>query len=229
MEGEFDTQQNVKNHEISDTTETKDTEDQSESQSFIILLKRCYNNLTRSRLVHHRDTDMDALRYFEEMCNKALPRNKHELDTKDIIRELYYADKTSFARCLVGAPHYVLLTEARAMVLHFGIQDLVYIEWKDDAYLVKNNEQWAKSRRTVKKSVVPTKKHEIKPRVKVIKKEYRPHAEGEASLLKKMNDRLDRLERVLEVTKDIIISENPFEKLSDATEQWGDLEEVSTN
>jgi hypothetical protein len=115
--------------------------EREKNQSFIARLKSSYRLLERSRLANHRETDQDALGYFQRICNESLPKNEAEQEFKDGIRELYYANKTSFTQCLVRAPHYVLLTEARAIVLHFGVQDLVYIEWKNNEYVVSENKR----------------------------------------------------------------------------------------
>jgi hypothetical protein len=134
----MDSQQNVKKYvAISDISEIID--DQQEPSGFIQLQKKCYQKLASSRLVNHEETDEEAMAHFQEWCNKSLPRNPAEEEMKHAIRELYYADRDGFNRCLNGAPHYVLLTEARAIVLHFGIHYRVYITWDGASYTVERN------------------------------------------------------------------------------------------
>jgi hypothetical protein len=116
---------------------------------YISRLKDCYKFLDRSRLTSKQETDLDALEHFQDYCNKALPQTREEELVKTAVRDLYFADKTSFTRCLVRAPHFVLLTEAHAIVKHFGIQELVYIEWHDNKYIVTLNNLETNPRRRI--------------------------------------------------------------------------------
>lgn len=106
-------------------------------------LRIVYNKLVNSRVIKQRETDEEALKYFETECNKALPKNQHELEICDVIKSMYHADKTSFAKCIITMPQYVLLTEARAIVFLFNIQNLIYIEWNKNSqqYIVRKNDR----------------------------------------------------------------------------------------
>ena len=81
--------------------------------SYVSRLKSCYKFLSSSRVVNRRETDPEALEYFQRFCNDTVPKNEFELQFRDTIRDLYYADKTSFLRCVSKSPYLILLTENR--------------------------------------------------------------------------------------------------------------------
>lgn len=122
-------------------------EDTSSKFGYICYLKGCYKDLNTSRLVKNRETDQDALEYFQNTCNRALPRNEAESTLKQILLELYRSNRTAFSKCLEGAPHFFLLIEARALVHHFGIHDLIYMEWKNDKYEVLREKKKKKAKK----------------------------------------------------------------------------------
>lgn len=110
--------------------------------SYVSRLKSCYKFLSSSRVVNRRETDPEALEYFQRFCNDTVPKNEFELQFRDAIRDLYYADKTSFLRCASKSPHLILLTENREIVMHFRIQDLVFIKWDGYQYSVEKNDPY---------------------------------------------------------------------------------------
>lgn len=113
----------------------------SEVNNYIEKLRRIYKSLLSSRVISQRESDPEALQYFEKCCNESLPINDHENDLRDLVRNLYYTDKTAFKSCTSKNSHLILLTEARAVVVHFGVQNLIYIEWDKDNkqyHVVKN-------------------------------------------------------------------------------------------
>lgn len=116
------------------------SETETQNQTYTGRLRSCYKYLARSRVVNRRETDEEALEYFQRFCNDTIPKNAHEAEIRDTLRNMYYTNKTSFIQCINKDPHLVLLTEARAIVVHFGIHDLIYIQWTNGSYLVKKNE-----------------------------------------------------------------------------------------
>src|SRR5271163_2947010 len=103
------------------------------SISYTELLRECYGRLVNSRLAHHRESEQDAREHFQKILNDSLPRNKYEEESKKIVRNIYYSNKTEFLNNHVRKlPELILLTEARAIVNTFGIQDIVYVSWHND-------------------------------------------------------------------------------------------------
>jgi hypothetical protein len=153
MEQSADSKQIVHEQDVFNIISEQEIEgDGNYSQGYNNLLKSCYKNMLDSRLVKHRDTDLEALSYFNQLCNRTIPRTDSEKEIKNMFREMYYGDKTSYLSCINKTPHLVLLTEARAIVLHFGIFDIIYIEWKDDQYIVSKNDYYEYPRQDRKSS-----------------------------------------------------------------------------
>jgi hypothetical protein len=145
MEGDVDCQQTVKNQEpIATLVEDTPTDLPDEKLTYIALIRRCYNSLNSCRLVDKKDTDADALSYFQAVCNRTVPRDDNERDFKKTFREMFYSSKTDFSKYLVRLPHLVLLTDTRAIVNHFGVQELIMLEWdrENNTYTVKNNTKY---------------------------------------------------------------------------------------
>lgn len=111
-----------------------------EPTNYIIKLKTCYKYLAKSRVVNRRETDDEALEYFQRFCNDAIPKTDNEIQFRDAIRDLYYADKTSFLKCAIKHPYFILLTESRTIVIHFNIQDIIFIKWDGSQYTVQKND-----------------------------------------------------------------------------------------
>ena|SRR5271168_2720457 len=108
--------------------------------SYISRLKQAYKNIDSSRVVTKKETDTDALSYFQQMCNNTLPKSESEAELRETIRNMFYADRTCFYRCVVKNEYLILLTEARSIVLHFHINNLVYVEWNGSQYVVRKND-----------------------------------------------------------------------------------------
>jgi hypothetical protein len=111
-------------------------------QSYVSRLQSCYKYLERSRVVKHYATDEDALQYFEKFCNDALPApgDHSERDFRNVFRDIYYKNKRNFHEVIAKVhPYLILLTEARAIVMHFGVENVIYINWETDRYCVSVN------------------------------------------------------------------------------------------
>lgn len=96
---------------------------------YIEKIKHQYRLLCNSRLVLKHETDFEALEFFEVALNETNPATKEENDIKMLVRKLYLNDKVAFQKCIEKDPFYILMTEARSIVFHFGIQYLIYIKW----------------------------------------------------------------------------------------------------
>jgi hypothetical protein len=152
-----DDQQTVKTQKIPKCL-VEDQQGSDDNLTYISLVMRSYRTLGNSRLVVRQETDLESLTYFQKMINQCLPRTRDEIDFRNTIRNIYREDKTGFNKYLETMPHLVLLTEARAMVTHFGIQDHVYIEWKDGSYRVVNNEKFSSMNGSEKRKAIAAKR-----------------------------------------------------------------------
>lgn len=101
------------------------------------MLKRVqetYNDICASNVCRHKDVSAAALLQFQQYLNEVIPRDEHEREMRDMVRCFYHGNKRAFLSCLEKCPHVVLLTEARAIITHFDIADLVYIKWNGESY-----------------------------------------------------------------------------------------------
>lgn len=115
-------------------------------QSYASRLEACYKFLTRSRVVKKGETDADALEYFARFCNDALPaaNDLAEHEFRKHFRDLYHKNKKLYHDFVVAThPYLILLTEARAIVTHFKVDNLIYINWEGDRYRVVVNKRFA--------------------------------------------------------------------------------------
>jgi len=69
-----------------------------------------------------------------------LPKNNAESELRDTLRNMYYTDISAFTRCINRNQHLVLLTEAKAIVFHYRINNLIYIVWNNNQYNVQKSE-----------------------------------------------------------------------------------------
>ena len=107
---------------------------------YLYKLRTKYNILKTSRLVVKGDKDKEALDYFQKNLNDSIYTNEHEYEITAMIKNLYYADKASFNRCARKEPALILLTENRNIVVHFKIQDIIFIQWTGNDYVVQEND-----------------------------------------------------------------------------------------
>lgn len=109
-------------------------------RSYIERLRSTYNHLIKSRVVNKGETDKDALEFFEHHCNESLPKTGAEIEFRTLIKNMYFSDKTAFRKCIKDQPFLILLTEARAFVVHLKVQNKVFIRWEGKSYTVEVND-----------------------------------------------------------------------------------------
>jgi hypothetical protein len=94
--------------------------------------------LKRSRAVSKKETDEEALGFFQSVLNKAQPVSKEELIQHQLIKSLYNENKSQFLSFIRNTrmESLILWTEARAIVSHFGLRGSIYAKWtgKDTMY-----------------------------------------------------------------------------------------------
>lgn len=110
------------------------------ARSYIERLKWAHGNLMKSRVVTKGESDEDALGFFEHYCNESLPQTPEEVEFRTLVKNMYFTDKTAFGKCVREQPFLMLLTEARAFVYHFKVQNLIYIRWNGKSYNITVND-----------------------------------------------------------------------------------------
>jgi|SRR6185437_15389085 len=172
-------------------------------QTFTERLRVCYSQLCKSRVVNKRETDDEALEFFQSFCNISIPRNDAERELNMTIRSLYYGDKTSFIKCAEKAPHLILLTEARSIVLHFGIYNLIYLNWDKNTSqykAVKNEASLDKFHKKGKNS--PTYKRKGGPTYAELLDRIERLEKSEKETSKEKKNELEQIEPDLESPKE---------------------------
>jgi hypothetical protein len=190
--------------------------------SYLEVIGSAYLGISKCRLVCKHETDVDALKHFEDLCNMTVPKTKEQEELKIAIRQLYYANRTSFSACLNQCPQYSLVIEGRVIVATLGIQDLVYIEWDADSkkFIVHKNE---------KKSAVlgPRRKEPRSP-----KTSHGRHKKQNPKYIRKVDTAsLDERIKALEEQLNKLESprSDPESPVSEEKQQWGDIGVDPTN
>jgi hypothetical protein len=96
--------------------------------TYIDKIKECYKQLSKSEIVQNKTVNDDTLYHFQKYCNESLPVSKDEEAFKNVIRSMYYTDKSGFLACVENMPHLILLTEGRAITSFFKVEYVIYNE-----------------------------------------------------------------------------------------------------
>lgn len=113
-------------------------------EDYLKRLRHAYKQLLHSRVVKNKHVDSEALAYFQRYCNQAIPTNAQESSWYNLFRKIYYAHRRNFQEIVVKVdPCTILMAEARAIVVHFGVENLIYINWnrENNSYEVVVNER----------------------------------------------------------------------------------------
>jgi hypothetical protein len=108
-------------------------------------LRTNYKSIMTSDLVENKVLNETNLKAFQTLLNEAQPYSDDESVIQKTIQFLYRQNVTSFYKFLIKNKmnHVVLWTESKCIVMHLGLQGLVYISWNKEkrvyeVYLHKN-------------------------------------------------------------------------------------------
>lgn len=174
------------------------------NDSYTGRLQVVYDKMVNSRVVNKRETDDEALNHFQQLCNETLPKNIYEVEFRNAIKNMYYTNRTSFDACVTSTPYLRLITEARSIVLHFGIDMIIYIKWiesQNQYEVLKNNKQFAPNYyNSYKKKFVP-RPHNMGPKQKHhhdvsrdVKHDIKHEKQTQNNDLLKLEERIAKLE-----------------------------------
>ena len=92
-----------------------------------------YRLLGESRLISKRDSDPEALQYFQTVLNKAQPVSTEELLLHRFVRAMYNENKNKFLSFIRNTYFecLVLWTDHTTIVNFTGLRGVVYIEWNN--------------------------------------------------------------------------------------------------
>ena len=90
-----------------------------------------YNSLRKSRVVLKRDTDDEALKYFQKLLNNAQPTGGDDLVVQRFVKSQYNDNKHRYLSFIrnTASECLVLWTESRSIVNFLGLRGLIYIKW----------------------------------------------------------------------------------------------------
>ena len=92
-----------------------------------------YRLLGESRLITKRDSDPEALQYFQTVLNKAQPVSSEELLLHRFVRAMYNENKNKFLSFIRNTYFecLVLWTDHVTIVNFTGLRGVIYIEWNN--------------------------------------------------------------------------------------------------
>ena len=112
-----------------------------------------YKEIRDSALISNKTLNEQTIAEFQVSLNKAQPNNEDERNMRSLIQYLYRRNPTNFCQFLIRSrlSHLILWTEAKCIVIHFGLRSIVYIKWNNNEYecslhknisnLIENNDQ----------------------------------------------------------------------------------------
>jgi hypothetical protein len=95
-----------------------------------------YKQITSSALIAGRVLNDDSIAEFQQLLNYAQPQNERDSTMRSIVQYLYRKNPGNFCRFLTRSrlSHLVLWTEAKCIVRHFKLQNIVYVKWNSGSY-----------------------------------------------------------------------------------------------
>ena len=95
-----------------------------------------YKEIRDSALILNKTLNEKTIAEFQVSLNKAQSNNEDERNMRSLIQYLYRRNPTNFCQFLIRSrlSHLILWTEAKCIVLHFGLRSIVYIKWNNNEY-----------------------------------------------------------------------------------------------
>jgi len=118
-------------------------------------IKKCYNELETNKIITNKIINAETMKHFEDCINETLPTNDAESEFNKTIKALYYHNPAGFEMCAKLSQYLFLLVDAKTIVTYFNINELIFIKWVDNRYLVEIN----------RSCVEPYKKNTYEPKV----------------------------------------------------------------
>ena len=99
-------------------------------------LKDSYFKIKNCRLLTEKTLTEQNINEFQDMLNEAQPYNNEEVADRRLIQFLYRKNPNNFCQYLArsGVSSFVLWTESKSIVTHFGLKGIVYVKWDENKY-----------------------------------------------------------------------------------------------
>lgn len=183
-----------------------------------------YNLLKKSRLVVKKETDEEALSYFQNILNEAQPNTPEDLILHQLVKGMYNENKHRFLSFIKNTSFecLVLWTESRSIVNYLGLRGVVYTKWtgKETLYSI-----------TRFNSTMNDKNDQTSYEHPLVRRHRKQKSKETKETLK-----MDVLEPVLEKINDNTVIDNKKEEISELPDlpsltrmtsnmKWGDIPE----
>lgn len=95
-----------------------------------------YKEIRDSELIRNKVLTDDSIASFQHSLNKSQPISDDEVKMRSFIQYLYRKNPTNFCKFLSRSKlnHLILWTEAKCIVMYFGLRGIVYVKWNDSEY-----------------------------------------------------------------------------------------------
>jgi hypothetical protein len=95
-----------------------------------------YKAIKNSDLILNKSLSDENIEELQKHLNASQPKTDEEAMSRSLIQYLYRKNPTNFCRFLIRSrlSHLILWTEAKCIVLHFGLRGVVYVKWNDQEY-----------------------------------------------------------------------------------------------
>lgn len=110
-----------------------------------------YSLLKRSRVVLKKDTDCEALQYFQNILNEAQPSTTEDMALYKFVKGMYNENKYKFLSFISNTSYecLVLWTESKTIINTLRLRGVVYIKWSSDTLAYSVSEFIPSGRREV--------------------------------------------------------------------------------
>jgi hypothetical protein len=110
-----------------------------------------YSLLKRSRVVLKKDTDCEALQYFQSILNEAQPSTTEDMALYKFVKGMYNENKYKFLSFISNTSYecLVLWTESKTIINTLRLRGVVYIKWSSDTLAYTVSEFISPERREV--------------------------------------------------------------------------------
>jgi hypothetical protein len=107
----------------------------SKGKSQFHLLRNNYQRIRNCKLLVDKTLYDDNIEEFQQLLNESQPTTDQEMYQRSMVQFLYRKNPSDFCQFLArsGLNSFVLWTEAKSIVMHFGLKGVVYVKWDNDS------------------------------------------------------------------------------------------------
>ena len=116
-------------------------------------LRDKYQRIRSCKLLVDKTLERENIEEFQQLLNEAQPP-ADQSEQRSMIQFLYRKHPSNFCQFLARSNlnSYILWTEAKSIVMHFGLRGVVYVKWDTDKYVCSLHKNVLNSDDSPKKS-----------------------------------------------------------------------------